>query len=114
MKKDRYASIDEFKSQYTGEWDPSVGHWLGLDFLYKEKEYRLQTGPMYSAEATILADGREAVYGLYNKQIAKSGCQYCLIEEFATIEDLLASTCIDGKKFEVVIVDNDTVLLGQD
>ena len=64
MRKNEYTSLDQFTSQYTGEWSPYEGHWYGLDFLYKGKEYRFNTGSMFNSENTILKDGREAVFGL--------------------------------------------------
>ena len=35
MRKNEYTSLEEFTSQYVGEWGPSDGHWFGLDFEYK-------------------------------------------------------------------------------
>ena len=70
MRKNEYTSLDQFTSQYTGEWSPSEGHWYGLDFLYKGKEYRFNTGSMFNSENTILKDGREAVFGLHLKNLA--------------------------------------------
>ncbi len=115
MRKNEYVSLDEFRSQYIGVWAPSEGHWLGLDFSYKGNEYRFQTGSMYAAENTILPDGRTAVYGLYHKNNGvKSSQAYDLLAEFATMDDVLVSTCIDGRPFDEVIMDDDTELLGQD
>lgn len=115
MRKNEYVSLDEFCSQYTGFWAPSEGHWLGLDFSYKGNEYRFQTGSMYAAEDTILPDGRTAVYGLYHKNNdIKASQTYDLLREFATMNDVLVSTCIDGRPFAEVIMDDDTELLGQD
>ena len=90
MRKNEYNSLEEFKAQYTGVWDPSDGHWFGLDFIYKGKEYRFNTGSMYSESNTILEDGREASFGLYKKNNAsQSGNEYTLLAEFATIEEAL-------------------------
>ena len=50
MRKNEYTSLDQFTSQYTGEWSPSEGHWYGLDFLYKGKEYKFNTGSMFNSE----------------------------------------------------------------
>ena len=116
MRKNEFNSIEDFTSQYIGEWNPSENHWFGLDFSFQGKEYRFCTGAMYKAENTILHDGREAVFGLYVK---KSGAfensqSYILLEEFATMEDALKSTCISQIPFEKVIMDDDTELLGQD
>ena len=115
MRKNEYNSLEEFKNQYTGEWNPSEGHWLGLDFMYGKNEYRLSTGSMYTDENTILPDGREAIFYLYIKDNAVDhSSDYALLGEFATINDLLDSTIIGGIKFSEVIMADETVLLGQD
>ena len=53
MRKNDYNSIDEFTSQYTGEWAPSEGHWFGLDFSYNGREYRFNTGSMFNRQSMI-------------------------------------------------------------
>ena len=115
MRKNEYVSLDEFRSQYIGVWAPSEGHWFGLDFSYKGNEYRFQTGSMYAAEDTILPDGQTAIYGLYHRNNdVKAHQTYDLLAEFATMDDVLISTCIEGIPFAEVIMDDDTELLGQD
>lgn len=115
MRTNEYNSIEEFKSEFTRVWAPSDGHWFGLDFIYKGTEYRFHTGSMYETSNTILADGREATFGLYKKLSQKTnGRWYELLSEFATIEDVLASTCIDDRLFSEVIMDDSTELVGQD
>lgn len=115
MRINEYNSIEEFKSQYIGEWGPSDGHWLGLDFIYNGNIYRFNTGSMYEKSNTILPDGREAIFGLYKKNKKKlNGRDYSLLEEFASIDDALQSKCIDGIKFSEVIMADNTELIGQD
>jgi len=109
MRKNEYTSLDQFTSQYTGEWCPSDGHWLGLDFLWHGKEYRFQTGSMYTPENTILPNGREAVFGLYVKE-----GEYRLLGEYASMEEVLDSMVIEGIPFRDVIMDEETELMGQD
>lgn len=99
MRKNEYTSLDQFTSQYTGEWNPSEGHWLGLDFIWHGNVYRFQTGSMYNSNNTILPDGREAIFGLYKKLVpgkilnenmnclvnmlkCKMFCNLALLEEF--------------------------------
>ena len=120
MRINEYKSLEEFTSQYVGEWAPSKGHWLGLDFSYKEKEYRLHTGSMYNSENTIFQDGREALFGLYIKMplnpessIAENYV-YNLLGEYADMSELLESTVICNTPFKKVIMDDATELLGQD
>jgi hypothetical protein len=112
---DRYESIEEFKSQYIGEWSPSDEHWLGLDFEYNGVEYRFQTYPMYTEEITVLPDGREAIYGLYKKNNdTNQEHEYTLLDEFATTDEALESACIDGIKFSTILMDDKTEITGQD
>lgn len=115
MRKNEYKSLNEFRSQYIGVWDPSNGHWLGLDFLYKGNEYRFQTGSMYAGEDTIFPDGRRAIYGIYRKNNdINEDQEYNLLAEFATMDEVLLCTCIDGRAFAEIIMDDATELLGQD
>lgn len=112
MRKNEYNSLEEFTSQYIGVWGPSDQHWFGLDFFYRGKEYRFHTGSMYNPENTILPDGRTASFGLYLR--IEDTEKYQLLEEFATMEDVLESTVIGNRPFREVIMDDDTELLGQD
>lgn len=115
MRKNEYTTVEQFKEQYTGVWGPSDNHWYGLDFIYKGKEYRFNTGSMYNSTNTILPDGREALFGLYEKrENSNKNNQYKLLEEFATIDDALSSHCINGIPFYSIIVDENTELVGQD
>lgn len=115
MRINIYNSLEEFTSQYIGVWAPSDEHWFGLDFLYKGIEYRLHTGSMYEKKNTILPDGREATFGLYRKNARKiGGKDYTLLEEFADMNDLLETECIDGTKFRKIIMDDNTEIVGQD
>ncbi len=115
MRKNEYKSLEEFTSQYIGVWGPSDGHWFGLDFIYKGVEYRFHTWAMYKDERKILPDGRKIVFRLYRKNEEDiSGKDYVLLGEFATMEDALDSTCIEGTPFREIIMDDDTELQGQD
>ena len=67
MRKNEYESLEQFTSQYIGEWGPSDGHWLGLDFVYYGVEYRLHTWGMYRKDAH-LSDGREVMFELFRKK----------------------------------------------
>lgn len=61
MRKNEYESLEQFTSQYVGEWGPSDGLWFGLDFVYSGVEYRLHTWSMYRKEA-LLPDEREVMF----------------------------------------------------
>ncbi len=115
MRKNEYESLEQFKSQYVGEWGPSDGHWLGLDFVYSGVEYRLQTWSMYRKEA-ILPDGREVMFELHRKKqdVALGEKEYELLGEFADMSELLECTVIQGRPFNEVIMDDDTEIVGQD
>lgn len=121
MRKNEYNSIEEFKSQFIGIWAPSEGHWFGLEFQYKNQEYRLHTGLMYGEEDIWDKNGAEKPFRLYLKtdmidtsfpdaEIPK----YKMLGEFATMDDLLACQIIDDRAFEEVIMDDETIILAKD
>lgn len=119
MRKNEYNSLNEFLSQYIGIWDPSNGHWFGLDFLYNGVEYRLNTGTMYGEKDKIDNSGNVIQFGLYRKTNKKDPHHpdiylYELLDEKASVTALLDSLVIDGIPFKDVIMADDTELLGQD
>lgn len=119
MRKNELTSLDELKSQYTGVWAPSDGHWFGLDFRYNGIEYRLHTGSMYEANETTDEDGIIHQFGLYRKSDKVDPehpdfTLYELLDEKASLDDLLDSTAIEGIAFRDIIMSDDTILLGQD
>ena len=111
MRKNEYTTLNDFTSQYTGEWNPSDGNWYGLDFSYHGNEYRFHTGTMYADENEVLEDGREVLFELYLK---KENNTYTLLNQFATMDDVLKSTVIENTPFKIVIMADETELLGQD
>ena len=119
MRKNELNSLNELKSQYIGVWGPSDNHWYGLDFSYHGCEYRLHTGSMYGENEFADSNGALRQFGLYRKT-GKSDPNhpelflYELLDERQSLDDLLKSTVIDNKSFSEVIMDDDTVLLGQD
>jgi len=113
MRKNEYTSINEFVSQYVGEWNPSEGHWLGLDFLYHGSEYRFHTGSMYETDSK-LPDGREIMFGIYRKNNSKKGKEYEILGEFANMDEALECKVIEGTCFKDIIMADETELIGQD
>ena len=112
MRVNEYKSLSDFTNEYTGIWDPSDCHWLGLDFKFDDCTYRLNTGSMYSKINTILPDGREALFGLY--QSYNDSSDYILLGEYADMDDLLDSRVIKGIKFRDIIINSSTEILGKD
>ena len=115
MSKNEFTSIDQFLSQYTGEWGPSDGHWYGLDFSWNGCKYRFHTGAMYESEPLTLPDGRGADFGVYRKlDNPVGGHEYELIGKYATTAEAVKQCIIDGISLAEIIVHPDTELLGQD
>lgn len=116
MRINEYKSIDEFKSEFTGEWSPSNGHWYGLDFRYNGVVYRLNTGSMYNEIDTILEDGSIALFGVYQKKTDddETSQEYILLGEYSDMNTLLEARCIGGREFKEVIMDDSTQILGKD
>jgi len=109
MRKNEYKSLEEFTSQYTGEWNPSEGHWYGLDFIYDGQEYRFHTGCMFEGE-------KNALFSMYIKKMISNtdSIQYRLLCQFDTMDEVLESKVIGNRPFKEVIMDDSTELVGQD
>ena len=114
MRINEYNSLEEFINEYNGIWNPSEGHWLGIDFKYDNMIYRMQTGPMYQQKITILPDGRDAVFGIYKQVDAEKSNHFELLGEYADMNDLLDSSVIGNRKFKDIIMDDATEILGKD
>ena len=116
MRINEYNNLDEFISEYIGVWNPSDGHWFGLDFSYNGETYRLHTGSMYSEETNELPDGRETMFGLYlhKQKPAGNKYEYAILGKFAVMNYRRYSTCICGRRFKDVIMDDSTEILGKD
>jgi hypothetical protein len=119
MRKNELKSLEELKTQYVGIWAPSDGHWFGLDFSYHDVEYRLHTGSMYGGSQNCDDNGIVRQFGLYRKTDKidpkhKDVVLYELLDEKESLEKLLDSKVIEGTPFSIVIMDDDTILLGQD
>ena len=119
MRKNELNSLDELKSQYIGIWAPSESHWFGLDFAFNGIEYRLHTGSMYNDNEAVDSGGVVKQFGLYRKTEKADSKHpglflYELLDEKSSLDELLCSTAIEGKPFCEVIMDDETVLLGQD
>ena len=115
MRVNEYNTIEEFTKEYIGLWNPSEGHWFGLDFKHNNVVYRLHTGSMYQQTNTVLPDGRKALFGIYQLcDSTDTGSCYELLGEYADMNDLLGSTIIDNRVFSEVIMDDSTEILGKD
>ena len=74
---------------------------------------------MYGGDGKIDKDGRIRQFGLYKKTEKPDpehpGIKlYELLDEKESLEELLNSVVINGFPFAKVIMDDDTILLGQD
>jgi hypothetical protein len=118
MRKNEYDNIEQIKSQYIGVWGPSDGHWFGLDFMYNGQEYRIHTGTMYGTEDNVV-NGVVKQFGLYKKtdepdEKYPTINKYLLMFEYESFDDLLKNAIIDSLPLEIVIMDDETEMLGQD
>ena len=117
MRTNEFNSLEDFTAQYTGEWAPSEGHWLGLDFSFRNIEYRLQTGSMFESNTDDLS---APLFFLYRKFKSKGHSSadvipdYQLIGSYFDMEELLNCTDIQDIPFKEIIMDDSTELLGQD
>ena len=114
MRVNEYNSLEEFTSQYIGEWAPSDGHWLGLEFRYKGEDYRLHTGAMFSNEPKYNPHGEEIVFRLYKVVSSSNGSTFVQLAAFSSMKELLKYSGIDSRPFSEIIMDDNTQMTGKD
>ena len=115
VRVNEYQSLEEFTSQYTGEWSPSDEHWFGLEFRYESQDYRLHTGIMHKDDPERDSEGHEILFGLYAMNLhASEEEQFVRLASFASMSELLCYTGIGNRPFREVIMDDLTQILGQD
>ncbi len=110
----RYTSVEQFKSEFTGVWNPSNNQWTAIDFTYGEKGYRLDTGCIYGTEPKKTMNGEDATFYVYSKREKygwndddKNNPLFIFDSCYASIDDVLEKFEIDGKKFKDIILDTD-------
>ena len=100
-QRDIYESINEFRMEYSSEYNENGENSRGMDFIYKNQEYRLcreydDVFYLYKRSSTNIND--MDVIGVCN-----------------SIEELLKSKYIDNITFETIIMnENDTIIYGKD
>lgn len=110
MRINEYNSLDEFIDEYgSGEWNPSLGHYIGIEFKYKNKSYRMCCEPNqgYSKEE---AKAPFHVYQIID--IDKS--EYLTIGMYSSLQEVLNNCLIDGVLFKDVIMDDSTYIDSKD
>lgn len=109
----KYNSIEEFKYQYNGQWSPVDDHWFGLDFMHNGESYRFNTWSEGNRNMDCLPDGRKIKFSIF-RNISREERRYTLLGDYNSMDEVLASTVIDGMPFSDIILADDTTLLGQD
>jgi|GEM_PF-151364 len=112
MSSERYNSVEEFKKEFTGQWSPSDGLFLTLDFGYGDKGYILNTGTIYGNEPEKTANGEKAMFYFYEKRDKYESFDIddknplCIYKNcFSTIDEAMENIEIDDKKFKDIILD---------
>lgn len=103
MRKNEYQSLDEFYREYCGIHAEEYETYIGLDFKYKGKQYRMCFEP----------NEKYCIYEV-NSALNVSMPNFIILGEFNSLDDLLESKLIDNKLFKEVILDDDTIITGKD
>lgn len=117
MRINQYKNLDEFIFEYNDYRDPSNGKFMGIEFKYNGKYYRMCREPLNSCER--MEDGTLLEYDVM-QIITPSGnyldgnMEYLLIGWYKNLNDVLENCIIDGKKFKDIIMEDYTEILGQD
>ena len=117
MRKNQYKKLDEFIFEYEDYRDPANGKFMGIEFEYNGKFYRMCREPLDACQKS--EDGFLLEYDVM-QIVTSSGnylddeMEYLPIGWYRDLNDVLENCLIEGKKFKEVIIDDCTEILGQD
>ncbi len=117
MRKNEYNNLQEFCEEYDGNEYKSHQSFIGIEFTYNGKYYRMCREPLSEEDFPVLPDGRKGRYHVVQVQWENGWfgeCSYELIGWYADMDDLLHNCQIDKHTFETVIMDDNTEIIGKD
>lgn len=103
MRKNEYKTLDDFYKEYCGKHSDDYETYIGIDFEYKNINYRLCLEPI----------GKYYLYRV-KKNTSDEMPDFENIGIFESLDKALESKIIDSKQFREIIMDDDTIILGKD
>lgn len=117
MRVNEFNTIDEFIYMYESGRDIFEGKFMGVEFCYQGKCYRMCREPLDEEHMIPLADGRKGIYDVLALEGTRENyptADGTLIGWYADIYDVLDNCMIQGRSFREVIMADETEILGYD
>lgn len=115
MRINEFNNLQEFIDEYDFLSTKDCEKHIGIEFVYKDTNYRVCCEPLDDAQLPILANGRK---GRYDVNIINwendTQFEYELVGWYADMNDLLENCMIGDRKFKDVIIDDETRITGKD
>lgn len=110
MQNSEFKTIEEFIREYGSSPSKDYETYIGLEFEYNKTHYRLCKEPCANNEFYLY------IVSLKNpsKEYVLENLDFKIIGTFKTMDELLNSKLINGKLFQDIILDSDTVFLSKD
>ncbi len=100
--RDIYDSLEEFIKEYSKEYAPDGENRKGMDFTYKEEEYRI-------------CREYDDVYYVYKMINDDKTLDFEILSVCNSMEELLNNTAIKNVKFREIVMDEEnTIIHGKD
>ena len=100
-QRDIYESINEFRMEYSSQYNEIGDNSQGMDFIYKNEKYRLcreYDNVFYLYKRCLDNDDKSDIIGICN-----------------SMDELLKSKYIGNVTFEEIVMDeNNTIIYGKD
>lgn len=124
MRINEYNSLEEFVYEYaTGRLPSSedknhIQHFMGIEFKFHNKYYRMCREPGEEDEMPKLANGLTGRYEVSLMHCEKLGYPVAELFEsegwFSDLNDVLENCFLDGVNFKTAIMDDSTEILSKD
>lgn len=117
MRKNEYHDLEEFCHEYDGKEYKDHQSFIGIEFTYNGKYYRMCREPLSLEDLPTLPDGRKGRYRvvvIHWKNGWFSDFSYELVGWYVDLKDLLENCRLDGQPFASVIMADSTEIIGKD
>ena len=124
MRVNEYEALDDFIYEYEQgkefSWqnDEHRERFMGIEFSYKNRFYRMCREPYDEMNTPVLEDGNPALYDVMIIHCEKRGYprvdRYEVIGWYRNLQDVLDNCIIDARPFKEIIMDDQTAILGKD
>lgn len=117
MRINYYSNLQQFYDEYSDIPIANIRKFIGIEFIYKNKYYRMCNEPKGSG-VPCDSNGTELSFAVYevdwHGNICGHNFTYTPLGFYHDLDEVLDNCIIQGRKFKDIIMDDNTEIISQD